>query len=238
MRFVPSIVTTLAILLTACSPAALAQTPPATSPAAATSIAPATNTEMAVAEDTPTTAATNTATTTAIAQTPVEATLANVTRAASATMPAAVAEAFSQNSGVKYESFASPVDLLASYYNAINRKEYQRAYGYWQNPPLPYNTFANGFSDTTGVQLIVQPPTHIDAGAGNLYTAIPTLLVAQHTDGSIHTYAGCIVTHKSNLHPPDIPQEDVWHLSQASLQEVANNANIPALLAQACAAYN
>jgi hypothetical protein len=134
-----------------------------------------------------------------------------------------------------YENLISPVDLLSSYYNAINLQDYERAYSYWQSPPLDYNTFAAGYNDTTSVQLIVQPPTRIDPGAGNLYAGIPTLLVAQHSDGSTHTYGGCIVTHKSNLHPPDIPQEDVWHLYQAQLEEVANNVNIPALLAAACA---
>ena len=134
-----------------------------------------------------------------------------------------------------YDNPNSPVDLLASYYNAINRGEYQRAYNYWENAPTDsYSSFANGFADTLSAQLIVQPPTFIDAGAGNLHVAIPVVLLAQHTDGTQHMYAGCIVTHKSNLHPPDIPQEDVWHLSSADIFEVALTASIPSLLANGC----
>lgn len=128
----------------------------------------------------------------------------------------------------------SPVDLLASYYNAVNRKEYERAYSYWGAPPNDYESFAAGYADTASVQLIVQPPTNISPAAGSLYSAVPTVLIAHHHDGSVHTFAGCIVTRKSNLQPPDIPEEDVWHLYSAEIAEVANNSHIPTLLAQAC----
>ena len=133
-----------------------------------------------------------------------------------------------------FENLDSPVDLLASYYNAINRQEYQRAYSYWESPPRPYNAFANGFADTASVQLIVQPPTYYGGAAGSLYVSIPTVLIAQHYDGTQLTFAGCFVTRKSNLRPPDIPQEDVWHLYSAEIAQVPNNSDIPTLLAQAC----
>lgn len=133
-----------------------------------------------------------------------------------------------------YENLNSPVDLLASYVNAINRQEYQRAYGYWENPPNSYEDFVAGFSDTANVQLIVQPPTRIEGAAGSLYVAIPTVFVDLHRDGSQHTFAGCFTTRKSNLHPPDIPKEDVWHLYQAQMASVPNDGIIQALLAHAC----
>lgn len=102
-------------------------------------------------------------------------------------------------------------------------------------PPDPYATFLSGFGDTTGVQVIVQPPTRIGAAAGSRYVPIPTVLVARHADGSEHLYAGCFVMRRSNLRPPDIPQEDVWHLYDADVREVTQaDAAIPALLAEAC----
>jgi heat shock protein HslJ len=134
----------------------------------------------------------------------------------------------------QFENLNSPVDLLASYYNAINRQEYQRAYAYWENPPDPYDAFVNGFADTASVQLIVQPPTYYGGAAGSLYVSIPTVLIAQHYDGTQLTFAGCFVTRKSNLSPPDIPQEDVWHLYSAEIAQVPNNSVIPTLLIQAC----
>jgi hypothetical protein len=130
-----------------------------------------------------------------------------------------------------YASQDSPAEVLASYYNAINRQEYQRAYGYWETPPSPYDQFVQGYADTASVQLIVQPPTFIDAGAGNLHAAIPTLLVATKRDGSQQRFGGCYTTHKVNIQP------DVWHLSQAQIAPLEASVSIGALLAQACAAF-
>jgi hypothetical protein len=130
-----------------------------------------------------------------------------------------------------YASQDSPAEVLASFYNAISRKEYQRAYGYWESPPSSYDQFVQGYADTASVQLIVQPPTFIDAGAGNLHAAIPTVLVATKRDGGQQRFGGCYVTHKANIQP------DVWHLSQAQIAPLDAGASIPRLLAGACAAF-
>jgi heat shock protein HslJ len=129
----------------------------------------------------------------------------------------------------RFDRRDSPVNLLASYYDAINRQEYQRAYGYWETAPNPYDEFARGFADTASVQVIVQPPTRYGAAAGSLYVSIPTVLIAQHTDGTQFTYAGCFVARTSNQISPDM-----WSLYSADVAQVANNAAIPALLTQAC----
>lgn len=138
----------------------------------------------------------------------------------------------------EYENLDSPVDLLASYYNAINRQEYERAYGYWETAPDSFEEFANGFADTVNVQLIVQPPTRIEGAAGSLYVAIPTVLIAEHTDDTQHLYSGSFVTRKSNLQTPDILEEEVWHIYSASVVELPTTptdlAAIPTLLAEAC----
>lgn len=144
----------------------------------------------------------------------------------------AISAALAQADG--YEELTSPVSLLASYYDAINQQDYERAYSYWTAPPLDYASFATGYGDTASVQLIVQPPTRIEGAAGTLYVETPTVLIAQHHDGTTHTFAGCIVTRKSNLQPPAVPEEDVWHIYQARLEEVANNSSISLLLANGC----
>lgn len=138
------------------------------------------------------------------------------------------------NAPQAYNDTDTSVDLLASYYNAINRQDYQRAYGYLQNPQLAYADFVSGYANTASVQLIVRPPLFIDAGAGNVYQQVATMLVAKQRDGSEQRFAGCYITHKSNLHPPDIPQEDTWHINQANIAAVAADASVADLLAQAC----
>lgn len=130
-----------------------------------------------------------------------------------------------------YDNTASPVDLLASYYDAVSRKEYERAYAYWQVPPLDYAAFVAGYADTASVQVIVQPPTRIEGASGSLYAAVPIFLIAQHHDGSVLSFAGCVVTRKSNI---DNSAEG-WKIYQAILAQVANGADIAALLASECA---
>ncbi|MAS35601.1 MAG: hypothetical protein CL610_16440 [Anaerolineaceae bacterium] len=134
-----------------------------------------------------------------------------------------------------YDVVTSPVDLLASYYNAINRQEYPRAYGYWETPPDPYNDFVNGFADTVRVQVIVEPPTFVDAAAGSQYVQVSTVLIADHSNGTQTTFVGCFTARRSNLQPLDVPEEALlWQLYNADIEQVSNNARIPTLLDEGC----
>lgn len=134
----------------------------------------------------------------------------------------------------RYEDQCSPVTVLASFYDAVNAKEYERAYRYWETPPGSLEAFARGYANTASVQLIVQPPIHISGAAGSLYADIPTILVTQERDGSERMFIGCYVTRKSNLHPADIPKEEVWRIYRASMSPVSANVAIPKMLAKAC----
>jgi hypothetical protein len=133
-----------------------------------------------------------------------------------------------------YENLSSPVDMLASYFNAVNRREYERAYGYWATPPGKLEEFARGYAETASVRLNVEPPTLIDGAAGSLYVEIPTALFARQRGGGEHVFAGCYVARKSNLRPPDIPKEDVWRIYKAGMKTVSGDAVIPQLLARPC----
>ena len=112
----------------------------------------------------------------------------------------------------RYENLNSPVALLASF----------------------YEDFTRGYAETASVQLIVEPPTHISGAAGSLYSEVPTVIVARNRDGSERIFVGCYVTRKSNLHPSDIPKEEVWRIYRASMSPAAAGSAIPKLLAQAC----
>jgi hypothetical protein len=134
----------------------------------------------------------------------------------------------------EYENLDSAVELLASYYDAINRREYRRAYSYWERPPDSYDDFVRGYAETATVQLIVQPPTSIGAAAGSLYVEIPTVLVATHRDWSRHPFSGCYVARKSNLHPPDIARKAVWRIYRATMAPAPAAGQIPELFSRAC----
>jgi heat shock protein HslJ len=145
-----------------------------------------------------------------------------------------VNDSASRPAGQRYENLTSPVDLLASFYNAVNAREYDRAYRYWETPPSNLEDFAKGYAETANVQLIVQPPTILEGAAGSLYAEVPTVIVARHQDGGERAFAGCYVTRKSNLDPSDIPKQEVWRIYKASVSPIAAGADIPKLLAQSC----
>ena len=128
-----------------------------------------------------------------------------------------------------YDMQDSGVDVLASYYNAVGRREYQRAYAYWENPPASYDEFVQGYTNTAGVQLIVQPPTSSDIGAGQINVTIPAVLRATNLDGSTALFAGCYTAHTTDVEPQP------WRLSSATIAPVAAGASLPALFVQGCA---
>jgi hypothetical protein len=128
-----------------------------------------------------------------------------------------------------YDRPISPVDLLASFYNAVNRQEYRRAYGYWESPPSSYDDFARGYQDTASVRLIVEPPTRIEGAAGSLYARTPAVLLATNRDGSQHTFAGCYTARTPS-------QAADWHIfpTTPTIGPAPDNVAISTLLGQQC----
>jgi hypothetical protein len=123
--------------------------------------------------------------------------------------------------------------LLASYYNAINRREYARAWGYWESPPSPsYEAFVQGFADTASVLLAVRPPTWFEGAAGSTYTRVPALMTGIHLDGSRHTFVGCFIARRFNVEGPGVEQE--WSLYGATVLRTPGNSADALLLVGAC----
>lgn len=131
-----------------------------------------------------------------------------------------------------------PAELLMSYYNAINRHEYLRAYWYWaQNLPadqLPaYDDFANGYANTASVELTLGAITG-DVGAGQLYYSVPVALVATTTDGATQTFAGCYQLHLARPRIQAAPPFQPLAIERADVRQVSNGGDPSALAAQAC----
>ena len=113
-----------------------------------------------------------------------------------------------------YENRTGPAGLLASYYNAVNCREYARAWAYWENPSSPsYEDFVQGFADTAFVRLALRPPTWFDGAGGSTYTRVLALLRATHVDGSRYSFVGCFVARRPNVGGPGVERE--WSLYEA-----------------------
>lgn len=126
-----------------------------------------------------------------------------------------------QTTPQSFTTQTDPVSLIGAYYNAISRGEYDRAYGYWEQAPRNQTAaqFAAGFADTQTARAIVRLPIFADAGAGNIYASIPTLVTALRRDGTQQFYTGCFVLHKTNVPIGNASEPDPnWYLREAHLR--------------------
>jgi hypothetical protein len=130
---------------------------------------------------------------------------------------------------------SGPVEVLQSYFNAINRREYVRAYSYWEAGAdiEAYVEFEAGFADTDFVELITGQPGG-DAGAGNLFYAVPVVLHVEKTDGTAEAFAGCYILHLSQPGVQATPPFRPLGLRSAEVEMVATEMDTAALLAQIC----
>lgn len=131
---------------------------------------------------------------------------------------------------------SSGSDLIISFVNAINRKEYVRAYSYWQNGAAqlpPYDQFAQGYAATTSVQLTIGTVT-MGVGAGQIYWAVPVVMIATTSSGAMQTYVGCYVTHLGQPANYGAPPFDHMDIQSATVTQVANGTDTRGSLSSIC----
>lgn len=132
----------------------------------------------------------------------------------------------------------SPIAFLISYYNAINREEYRRAYQYWESPgsglpsqPADYSSFVQGYADTVSVAVTFGSPASSGA-AGSIYASVPTVIMATHTDGTVHTFAGCYIVRHTNPGIDPSPTAELWRIYNAMIAPATAGATAAELLPQ------
>jgi hypothetical protein len=133
-----------------------------------------------------------------------------------------------------------PTEALVSFYNAISRKEYERAYSYFRgapnpNPSLaaPYDQWVKGYANTKTVSVAVGKVVQ-DAGAGNIYAAFPVVLFATQSDDSLQLYTGCYTMHRANTGISEDPNDELWSIDAADLHIIPDRPYIDGALAQTC----
>jgi len=127
-------------------------------------------------------------------------------------------------------------ELIRSYYNAVNRKEYSRAYSYWESgaPQLtPFPTFESGYANTKSVTLVTKPGT-IGAGAGQTYYTVPAVVTASNSDGSTTVFSGCYTQHLGSPNAQATPPFQPLGIQSAKITQAASGSNPNDLLSSAC----
>ena len=121
-----------------------------------------------------------------------------------------------------------PLAVLVSYFNAINAKDFRRAYRFWETPMSSYEQFARGFADTERVRFLVEPPARSEGAAGSVYVEIPTIVVSTTRGGSERVFGGCYVMRRSNV------RDRGWMIYRADVSQFPSSARISRLLSQGC----
>ena len=126
--------------------------------------------------------------------------------------------------------------VIRSYYNAVNRKEYSRAYGYWESgaSQLPaFASFQSGYANTTSVTLQTKPGT-IGAGAGQTYYTVPAVITASNSDGTTTIFYGCYTLHIGSPNAQATPPFQPVAIQSARIAQAASGSNTTDLLNSAC----
>jgi hypothetical protein len=137
--------------------------------------------------------------------------------------------------------WTNPLKLLESYYNAIHRKEYLRAYSYWERPgtgptstPPFYPTFVEGYANTAFVWLTTGE-VRSEGAAGTIYHAVPVVLRAYQIDGSTHRFYGCYLLTRTNVPSGDAAPPFPIVIRGAQIISAAADADERELMNQAIA---
>jgi hypothetical protein len=128
---------------------------------------------------------------------------------------------------------SDPIAVIVSFYNAINRKEYARAYSYYGDAQQAgdFQTFADGYAKTEHVELLAGSPT-AEGAAGSTYYSLPVAIDAEDGGGGHKQYAGCYLLRLSNpaiqAEPPFTPM----HIEKGELKPASGE--LKAILPEQC----
>ena len=125
------------------------------------------------------------------------------------------------------EDRSDPIATLAAYFEAINAKDYRRAFRVWETPSSSYEQFARGFADTQRVRFLIEPAT-AEGAAGSVYVSLPTIVVSTTRGGNERVFAGCYVMRRSNV------RDRGWHIYRADVSQFPSSARISRLISQGC----
>ena len=124
---------------------------------------------------------------------------------------------------------STPQAVISSFYNAINRQEYARAWSYYQDGQgVPkFAAFVKGYQDTASVRVGFGQPAQ-EGAAGSTYWTLPVSLDAVDRAGRHGYFSGCYTLRLAN---PAIhyfyPKEGygIWSDNVVVLKEAKNVEN-------------
>ncbi len=117
---------------------------------------------------------------------------------------------------------ADAMHVVQSYYEAIDRGDFEAAYSLWSGEGdasgQSFAAFKRGFADTARTGVDASPPTDSEGAAGSVYIEVPVTVNAELKDGTRQRFTGTYTLRRANDVQGTIPQELSWHLTSATLK--------------------
>ena len=121
--------------------------------------------------------------------------------------------------------------VIRSFYDAINRQEYSRAWSYYADGEgVPkFDAFVKGYADTASVKIVLGTPDG-EGAAGSTYWTLPVSLDATSTKGKHSYFAGCYTLRLANPQIQAEPPFEPLHIVSGKLKTAkgAGKAYLPA----------
>lgn len=149
------------------------------------------------------------------------------------TLALAVSTAAAQETPPPYlDNRTDAPSLVSSYYNAISRREYARAWSYFgdRKPSANLEAFAKGFETTQSVTVLTGAVSE-EGAAGTIYYSVPVAIAARATDGAETVFAGCYTARLSN---PQAQGDDFRPLALEAGEMRASDKSIEESLPPSC----
>jgi hypothetical protein len=141
-----------------------------------------------------------------------------------------IAPAFAQDLPDYMDDRSTAESVLESFYNAIDRQEYARAWSYYKDGEgVPkFDDFVNGYSSTKSVDLTVGE-TSDEGAAGSTFYTVPVSLVAVDSSGKHSYFAGCYTLRLADPQIQAAPPFDPLHIVEGHLKKAkgAGDADLP-----------
>ena len=126
---------------------------------------------------------------------------------------------------------STPEAVIASFYNAIDRQEYARAYSYYEDGQgVPkFDAFSAGYQNTATVKLTLGKPA-AEGAAGSTYWTLPVSLDATDGKGKHSYFAGCYTLRLANPAIQAAPPFEPIHITDGHLKSAkgAGKSYLPA----------
>jgi hypothetical protein len=114
----------------------------------------------------------------------------------------------------------SPEEVVRRYYDAIQKRDYDAAYGLWEDGGKSSGKsraeFAAGFAQTAQVRVAIGDSVRSGAAAGSQYVTVPVTIDAVLRSGVKQHFTGTYIIRRAMVDGATVEQRR-WHIYSADL---------------------